>query len=458
DYEGAEPLFRRSLEIKEKALGKEHPNIAMSLNNLALLLQAKGDYEGAEPLFRRSLEIKEKVLGKDHPDVAMSLNNLGSLLYAKGDYEGAEPLSLRALDISEKVLDKEHPNVAMSLNNLALLLQAKGDCERAEPFFRKGFNTLSSHLKKTLPSLMERQQELFLNKNVRPSLNYYFSVLQDPKKQNEFYENLIAYRGANSMVLRSRHRFEIEPQQAELFEQMKQARSVYANCYLSPDPKLTPEIQQNLLLNALKKKEALERDLVEKSQEFRRADTLNNATFQDIVNCLSENEAILDFLFYKHIVDWKTWKKEERLLVFLLTKSSPVIRVDLGNVENLRSAIEAFRSQLQGGAKRMLANEQVPDEYLYQTLWKPLEPLLEGKDHLYVIPDGNLAFLPFEAIPVEVEGEKQYLAELKTISYLFSPLDLVEYQLYNEENDLSLLCLGDVAYNEVPEQISPKNQ
>ncbi|MEK7486144.1 MAG: hypothetical protein AABZ60_17615, partial [Planctomycetota bacterium] len=142
-----------------------------------------------------------------------------------------------------------------------------------------------------------------------------------------------SYRGANSRILRSRNRFAVEPEQSHLFEEIKQARSTYSNLYLSPDPKLTPEIQQNLLLNALKKKEALERTLVEKSKEFRRVDIFNNATLQDIANCLSENEAIFDFLFYQHILEWKTQKKEERLLVFLLTKDSPVIRVDLGKIE-----------------------------------------------------------------------------------------------------------------------------
>ncbi|MEK7485386.1 MAG: CHAT domain-containing protein, partial [Planctomycetota bacterium] len=190
--------------------------------------------------------------------------------------------------------------------------------------------------------------------------------------------------------------------------------------------------------------------------EFRQKEVLNNATFQDIQRCLSEQEAILDFLFYQHVADWQKLEKEECLIVFLITKASPVIRVDLGKVEDLRSAIEAFRSQLQGGAKRMLDNEHYADDTLSETLWKPLEHLLEGKDHLYVIPDGYLAFIPFEAIPVE--GEKQYLAELKTISYLFSPLDLVEYQLYNEENELSLLCLGNVAYGDTPEEPGPKIQ
>ena len=137
DYAGAEPLFRRALAMREKALGPDHPDVAISLNNLASLLNAKGDYAGVEPLFRRALAIREKALGPDHPDVANSLNNLADLLRAKGDYAGAEPLFRRALAINEKALGPDHPDVATSLNNLAGLLRAKGDYAGAEPLFRR---------------------------------------------------------------------------------------------------------------------------------------------------------------------------------------------------------------------------------------------------------------------------------------------------------------------------------
>ena len=91
-----------------------------SLNNLAVLLHDKGDYEEAEPLYRRALDISERLLGRDHPYTATSLNNLAGLLHDKGDYEGAEPLFRRALDINERVLGRDHPDTATSLNNLAV--------------------------------------------------------------------------------------------------------------------------------------------------------------------------------------------------------------------------------------------------------------------------------------------------------------------------------------------------
>ena len=66
----AEPLFKRSLAVPPKALGPEHPDVAVSLNNLALLYRPQGRYGEGEPLAQRALAIGEKALGPDHADVA----------------------------------------------------------------------------------------------------------------------------------------------------------------------------------------------------------------------------------------------------------------------------------------------------------------------------------------------------------------------------------------------------
>jgi tetratricopeptide (TPR) repeat protein len=94
DEDGPVPdeLAKRALAISEKALGPDHPDVATSLNNLALLYRNQGRYADAEPLYKRSLAIREKALGPDHPDVAQSLNNLAGLYDSQGRYAEAEPL------------------------------------------------------------------------------------------------------------------------------------------------------------------------------------------------------------------------------------------------------------------------------------------------------------------------------------------------------------------------------
>ncbi|MCP4350124.1 MAG: tetratricopeptide repeat protein [Desulfobacterales bacterium] len=137
NYAKAESLHKRALETREKVLGPEHPDVALSLNNLAELYRSLGNYAKAEPLHKRALEIWEKVLGPEHPDVAASLNNLAGLYNSLGNYAQAEPLYKRALEIREKALGLEHPDVATTLNNLSQLYGSLGNYAQAEPLNKR---------------------------------------------------------------------------------------------------------------------------------------------------------------------------------------------------------------------------------------------------------------------------------------------------------------------------------
>jgi CHAT domain-containing protein/Tfp pilus assembly protein PilF len=136
-YSKAEPLYQRALAIREKSLGPEHPDVIISLNNLAVLYRYIGDFAKAESLFQHALAIREKSLGPEHLDIAVSLNNLALIYVDLGVYTKAEPLLQRALAIQEKSLGSEHPDVANSLKALAILFQYLGEYAKAEPLYQR---------------------------------------------------------------------------------------------------------------------------------------------------------------------------------------------------------------------------------------------------------------------------------------------------------------------------------
>src|SRR6266540_1243440 len=107
-YDASRPAAERALELREKALGPDHPDVAQSLHNLAIIHRLKGDYAKAEPLFQRALDIKEKALGPEHPDVAEFLNLLARLYEARGDLTLAVTFQSRANEVSER-------NIALNL-------------------------------------------------------------------------------------------------------------------------------------------------------------------------------------------------------------------------------------------------------------------------------------------------------------------------------------------------------
>ncbi len=137
EWSRAEPLMRRALAIYESTLGREHPFVAIGLNNLAQLLQATNRLAEAEPLMRRALAIDEAAYGPKQPSVARDLNNLAGLLHATNRLAEAEPLMRRALAIDEAAYGPKHPSVARDLNNLAQLLLITNRLSEAEPLMRR---------------------------------------------------------------------------------------------------------------------------------------------------------------------------------------------------------------------------------------------------------------------------------------------------------------------------------
>src|SRR5271166_6531037 len=60
------PLAERYAEAISSRHGTEAPQYGTALNSIALLYRAQGRYAEAEPLFKRSLAIEEKAFGSDH--------------------------------------------------------------------------------------------------------------------------------------------------------------------------------------------------------------------------------------------------------------------------------------------------------------------------------------------------------------------------------------------------------
>jgi tetratricopeptide (TPR) repeat protein len=144
-YLDAEGLYKRTLAIREKALGAGHPDVAQTLDNLALVYQEQGKYTDAEGLYKRGLATYEKALGADHPDVAYSLIGLASVYKQQGKYADAEGLYKRALAIREKALGADHPDTAQTLDNLADLSSKSGNSKNALAYSRKATASVIAH-------------------------------------------------------------------------------------------------------------------------------------------------------------------------------------------------------------------------------------------------------------------------------------------------------------------------
>jgi tetratricopeptide (TPR) repeat protein len=115
----AETSFRGLLGDLEAALGADHPEVAVALNNLAAIVQSRGAVVEAVSLYRRVIAVKEARFGAGSPALAVPLNNLGTALLAQGRADEATAVHERALGLLEPAVEADHPNLVAVRRNLA---------------------------------------------------------------------------------------------------------------------------------------------------------------------------------------------------------------------------------------------------------------------------------------------------------------------------------------------------
>jgi hypothetical protein len=84
DFASAYDLLRGALRHQEKKLGARHPDLANTLNNLAVVAERTGREKEAGPLYRRAAAIAEAAFPPDHPMVVASRQNLEDFCQARG--------------------------------------------------------------------------------------------------------------------------------------------------------------------------------------------------------------------------------------------------------------------------------------------------------------------------------------------------------------------------------------
>ena len=102
DYSQGLEVAKRALQVAQNNAGPDHPNVALSLGNLAGLYEAQMEYAKAEPLYKRSLEILEKAYGQDSPFLVPTLLNMASLYSNNGRENEAHRMMEQANNIQAK--------------------------------------------------------------------------------------------------------------------------------------------------------------------------------------------------------------------------------------------------------------------------------------------------------------------------------------------------------------------
>ncbi len=84
------PELEKFLSIQEQALGTQSPEVAATVSKLADLYFKQGQYDNAEVLYRRALEIREKTIGVYRSDIEESRQSLDRVRTVKKESNNAE--------------------------------------------------------------------------------------------------------------------------------------------------------------------------------------------------------------------------------------------------------------------------------------------------------------------------------------------------------------------------------
>ncbi len=178
-YDQAEPICLKALHLAQAILEPQHEFVIMSLHNVAMLYEHRGDYEKAESYYldavaicsrkpdpntlttanifnclarlyklrgkysdaesiaQQALAIRECLSGPDASEVASSLGTLAEIYCIQRKYRQAEPLLQRALAIREKWQETDPLSLAHSLNSFMLFYIGQGKHKKARPFCQR---------------------------------------------------------------------------------------------------------------------------------------------------------------------------------------------------------------------------------------------------------------------------------------------------------------------------------
>ncbi|MEZ4447955.1 MAG: tetratricopeptide repeat protein [Nannocystaceae bacterium] len=126
-HDDATAEHTRALEIRRAILGVDHPDVALSLVNLAGVRAHHNEFAAAIDLYEEAVSIYARALGDDHPSVALALHGLSRAQMGLGRYAEARPVLERAAAIRRDALGPAHPETLHSLGNLAVLYEQLGD-------------------------------------------------------------------------------------------------------------------------------------------------------------------------------------------------------------------------------------------------------------------------------------------------------------------------------------------
>jgi predicted Ser/Thr protein kinase len=126
-YPEAHALYQRARELLESTFGPHHPNLGVIANNDARVFDKQGDHASARTWFSAAVALWEPVYGPDHPNTLIAVLHLARMSHELGDDAAAASHAGRVLASRARIHGEDHPSLAPPLQLLARIDLARGD-------------------------------------------------------------------------------------------------------------------------------------------------------------------------------------------------------------------------------------------------------------------------------------------------------------------------------------------
>jgi CHAT domain-containing protein len=416
-----------------------HPEIAISLDNLAVMLYAQGDLDGARRLLEQALEMQRGLYHGPHAYVAISLDNLGIVLRAQGDLDGARRRHEQALEMQRGLYHGPHAYVANSLDHLAAMLRAQGDLDGARRLAGQARMLAQQILTRELPSLDGRAQ-IRLLEALRGHFDFDLSLADDPRGA---FAAVAYLKGLPSAAAGVRRQAAARPAIAELAQQARTLRERLNRLHLA-------SVSSERIAERGRATRGLADELASAETKLARAVEWHpEAPDPDrLLQLLSDDAALVDIIRYNRYLPRGLGRNvvarsEATYAAFVCRAGQPVARVDLGPAEHIDRSLAAWRDRIL--VLDAYAEPQGRD--LRARVWEPIRPHLDGVRTVIVSPDGDLNFLPWAALPGDEPGS--FLVERYAFGTIASARQLLAWGEPRQRRGAAggLLALGGVDFD-----------
>ncbi len=455
--------FEQALAMYQKLYAPDrfkdgHPHLAQSLNNVGAVLLSLRQTEKALSFCEKALAMYEKLYPpgrfKDgHPALARSLDHRGAVLVSLGEAGKALPYHQKALAMRQKLYPASrfpdgHPDLAKSLNNVGAVLQVMGELGKALAYEEKALAMYRKQSNREITSAPEARALAFLASLPRTRDGYLCAAVLVPGSEAASYLPFWHDRGAVFRLLLRRHQSaQVQrlksPQANHKWLQLGEVRRRVSRLLLEPGK--DPAARDRLLEKLEAEQEQLERDLARLVPELEEHRELARLLPTDLAGKLPAGSAFVDLVRYGHY-DKATFSGH-RYMAFVVAAGQPVRRVPLGDAAGIDRAVRSWR----GGIARREASSAAA--LLRKRVWDKVEALLPaGTRTVYLCSDGDLARLPFAALPGRQEGtvllEDYALASVPSGVWLLHQLRKPGTPL---DADSTVLTVGGVDFGKAPE-------